>query len=757
MSSISTIASGVASTAVLLLCIGSLGACSNDNSVMAKASDLAQALKPDAVAGDEWRHYLSGSDHSHFSQLDQINVSNVQHLQKAWSFDAGALAGGFSSEMQCNPLIIRGILYCTSPTLEVFALNAATGAQLWRFDAGFSASSMLPNANRGLSFWDGSAAIFEPGESSDQRILFTAGGFLFAINALTGESIRSFGNDGRVDLHVGLPEWSKDALVVATTPGTVHKNLLIMGTRVSEFNGSAPGHVRAFDVVSGEIRWIFHTIPKPGDFGADTWPADAYDRVGGANSWAGIAVDHERGIAYVPTGSPTFDFNGADRLGNNLFANSLVALNAETGERVWHYQFVRHDVWDRDLPSPPNLLDWPIADKVDGKAGSGSGSATVPAVVQATKSGHIFVFNRVTGEPLTPIHKQPVVGNALGGDVVAPWQPVPEFPTFANQTFEVTDRDPKMQAAVQQRISKYPPHEPFRPPSFEGTIMYPGIDGGAEWGGMAFDPSIKHLFINSNEVPYVLQMVELKGDPNSPEFAYLMMCAGCHGVDRQGDSVSVPSLVGLFDRLSIFEAWKLISEGRRKMPSFAQTPAIARAAILYHLWFGEEKEAQGSEQSRANAQQSGRDEAPTEGTLVNAGYQKLLDPENMPASKPPWGTLTAINIENASISWRIPLGDYPQMLEQGISGLGAENYGGPIVTAGNLLFIAATPDKQIRALDKRTGQLLWSAELPFAGFATPSTYMVDGVQYLVIAAGGGKLNTESGSQYLAFALPPEKR
>ena len=744
-----------------------LGACGNDNSLVGSASDLAQALKPNAVADTEWRHYLNGSDHSHYSKLSQINVSNVQHLRKAWSFDAGALDDGFTSEMQCNPLIIRGILYCTSPTLNVFALNAATGALLWRFDPGFSSSAMLPNANRGVSFWENSDPSFESGKNDDQRILFTAGSYLFAINALTGEKIPSFGNDGRVDLHVGLPEWAKDALVVATTPGTVHKNLLIIGTRVSEFNGSAPGHVRAFDAVSGELRWIFHTIPKPGEFGADTWPSDAYSRSGGANSWAGIAVDHELGLAYVPTGSPTFDFNGADRLGDNLFANSLVALNAETGERVWHYQFVRHDVWDRDLPSPPNLLDWPVA--ANGAAGKEEGrkkskdrtTTTVPAVVQATKSGHLFVFNRVTGEPLTPIRKQAVVGKALGGDVVAPWQPIPEFPTFASQHFEVTDRSSNMRTAVQKRISNYPPHEPFRPPSLEGTILYPGIDGGAEWGGMAFDPNSKQLFVNSNEVPYVLQMVGLKSNTRSPEFAYLMMCAGCHGADRRGDGVSVPSLIGLSDRLSIFDAWKVVSEGQRKMPSFAQTPIAARAAVLYHLWFGEEKEAQANEHTEANSEQSGKDAtlaaAAKEGTLINAGYQKLLDPENMPASKPPWGTLTAIDIDNASISWRIPLGDYPQMLEQGLSGLGAENYGGPIVTAGNLLFIAATPDKQIRAFDKRTGQLLWSAELPFAGFATPSTYMVDGVQYLVIAAGGGKLNTKSGSQYVAFALAPGKR
>lgn len=710
-----------------------LGSCSENSGHSANPNAVNAALRVNATAQSEWRHYLNGSDHSHHSPLQQINAQNVHTLEEAWRYNAGALGDGFLSEMQCNPLVIRGLLYCTTPKLNVFALNAASGERLWEFDSGFTADLNSPNANRGLSYWQ------DPEDSDNQRLLFTAGSFLYALNPLTGHAIQDFGNKGRIDLHTGLPTWAADSAVVATTPGTVFDDLLIMGSRVSEFSGAAPGHVRAFDVRSGALRWIFHTIPKPGEYGSDTWPADAFDRIGGANSWAGIAVDHDNELAFVPTGSPAFDFHGADRLGDNLFANSLVALNARTGERVWHYQFIRHDVWDRDLPSPPNLLDW-LPEDAD---------TAIPAVIQATKSGHLFVFNRLTGEPLVPITQQAVVGTALAGDKLAEWQPIPDFPAFAQQEFTPSSRKPDIEAAVKRRISSLKSHAAFRPPSLEGTILYPGIDGGAEWGGSAFDPDKNTLFINSNEVPYLLQMVELEGSRNSPEFAYLMMCAGCHGTDLRGDGVSVPSLLNLSERMSAWEAWRVISDGRGRMPSFSQTPAIGRAAVLYHLWSAEDKSTQIVEKKSGQTAVSGN------GELINAGYQKLLDPENMPASEPPWGTLTAIDLTTASIRWRIPLGDYPEMLRQGVSGLGAENYGGPVVTAGNVVFIAATPDKMFRAFDSRNGELLWQTELPFAGFATPSTYSVDGVQYVVVAAGGGKLATQSGSEYLAFKLPTQ--
>ncbi len=710
-------ASFVAAT-LLLACEGSS---SRFASVAEYSTESAQANP----AEYEWRSYLAGTGHSHYSSLDQINTNNVDQLQTVWRFDAGESGGKSTLEMQCNSLIIKGILYCTSPNLEVFALNAGSGKLLWRFDPQYQPNLYLPNPNRGVSYWE---------NRDDQRILFTAGSKLFALDARTGRPITGFGGQGKVDLRTGLPEWASELDVVATTPGSVFENLLILGSRVSEVTGAAPGHVRAFDVQTGELKWVFNTIPLPGTYGADTWPADSISQAGGANSWAGIAIDPALELAFVPTGSPSFDFHGADRLGDNLFANSLVALNARTGERAWHYQFVKHDLWDRDLPSPPNLIDW----RVNGER--------IPAVAQATKTGHIFVFDRATGKPLTPIRQTPVVGKAIAGDVSAAWQPLPDFPIFTQQTFTPSSRTPAIEQAVAKRLEALEPYALYRPPGLKGSIVYPGIDGGAEWGGMAYDPKSRRLFINANEIPWQLKMVELENGTQSPEYAYMMLCSGCHGTDLRGDGVSVPGLHNLSERMSLWSTWQLINKGRGRMPGFDNMPALARASVLYYVWTADEN----TEAKESASEYTG-------GSLVNAGYQRLLDPENMPASQPPWGSLTAIDLndgaDSAKIAWRIPFGNYPQMLAQEQQGLGSENYGGPIVTAGGLLFIAATPDKLLKAYSSNTGELLWQTSLPFAGFATPSTYMLNGRQFLVIAAGGGKLGQASGSAYVAYALP----
>ncbi|MFK7730372.1 MAG: PQQ-binding-like beta-propeller repeat protein, partial [Pseudomonadales bacterium] len=451
-------------------------ACEGSNNRFATSAEYSSASTADSSAQQEWRSYLADSGHSHYSPLKQINTLNVAQLQEVWRFSAGEADNKSTLDIQCNPLIIKGILYCTSPNLELFALNAGNGELLWRFDPDYQPSLYLPNPNRGVSYW---------AKEDDQRILFTAGSSLYAVDARTGKPVESFGNGGKTDLRTGLPDWASDLDVVATTPGTIFENLIILGSRVSEAKGAAPGHVRAFDVRSGELKWVFNTIPLAGAYGADTWPTDSIGRAGGANSWAGIAVDPTLELAFVPTGSPTFDFHGADRLGDNLFANSLIALNARTGHRVWHYQFVKHDVWDRDLPSPPNLIDW----EVNGKQ--------VPAVAQATKTGHIFVFNRATGEPLTPIQQVPVVGTAVAGDVTADSQPLPEFPSFTQQTFTPSTRSPLVENAVAKRLESLQPYALYRPPGLKGSILFPGIDGGAEWGGMAYDTKQRRLFVNA--------------------------------------------------------------------------------------------------------------------------------------------------------------------------------------------------------------------------------------------------------------------
>jgi quinoprotein glucose dehydrogenase len=693
-----------------------------------------KAERPAASPAQEWRSYLGGPGFEHASGLAQINSTNVAQLQEVWRYDAGGAAENGATQMQCSPIVVMGILYCTSPLLEVFALDAANGEELWRF-APSSEPGMLPNPNRGVVYWQAGASDNEPGEvAQPQRILFTAGSFLYALDARTGDLVPSFGNAGKVDLHAGLPERFADEAVVATTPGSIYRDLLIIGSRVNEFNGAAPGHIRAFDVLTGELRWVFHTIAQPGEYGAETWPAGSWETAGGANSWAGIAIDHERGLAFVPTGSPAFDFYGGDRHGDNLFANSLLALDARTGERVWHYQFVRHDLWDRDLPSPPNLITL----RRDGQ--------TIPAVAQATKTGHIFVFHRETGEPLFPMVEVPVVGAGVAGEQPAVSQPLPVAPPpFTQQVFLPTDRSAAMAAAVEHRVASLDRGSPFMVPSTKGMVLYPGMDGGAEWGGAAYDEMGQRLYINSNEVPYLLQLAAVPKDIGlGPQLGYLALCSGCHGADMRGDGVSVPGLLNLADRLSPLAAYQVVSHGRGRMPAFDHMPWYARAGVLWYVYTSDEETERDESKQRS---------AEADTTYLNAGFQKLTDPEGLPASKPPWGSLTAIDLASANILWRVPLGDYPQILAQGLSGYGAENYGGPIVTAGDLLFIAATPDQMIRAYNKHTGEILWQARLPAAGFATPITYAVAGRQFLVIAAGGGKLGQASGSYYVAYALP----
>jgi quinoprotein glucose dehydrogenase len=687
----------------------------------------------DAAPDQEWRSYLSDKGFSHFSPLSQIDTSNVSRLQEVWRYDAGGASENGATQMQCSAIVVEGVLYCTSPLLHLFALNAATGEELWRFNPS-SDFGLLPNPNRGVAYWEGHSGDDATGAMEEPRILFTAGSFLYAISARTGKPIPAFGNDGKVDLHEGLSARFSDEAINATTPGSVYQNLLIIGSRVNEFKGAAPGHIRAFDVLTGELRWVFHTIPQRGEYGADSWPAESLDTAGGANSWAGIAIDEDRGLAFVPTGSPSFDFYGDDRHGDNLFANSLIALNAETGDRVWHYQFVRHDLWDRDLPSPPNLVTIERNGEV------------IPAVAQATKTGHLFVFHRETGQPLFPLHEVPVVGKGVSREQPAVSQPLPlQPPPFAQQQFVITDRNPAMAQAVEQRVNGLDQGNAFIAPSTRGMVLYPGMDGGAEWGGAAYDEIEQRLYINSNEVPYLLQLTPVSKDLGlGPQLGYLSLCAGCHGADLRGDGVSVPGLLDLSDRLSPIEAYSIVANGRGRMPAFAQIPWYAKAAILWYVYTADEEQEPGKQRGG-----SSQDEM----AYLNAGFQKLTDPEGLPASKPPWGTLTAIDLKQADILWRIPLGDYPELLAQGQSGYGSENYGGPIVTAGDLLFIAATPDQMIKAYNKHNGEVLWQTRLPAAGFATPITYAVDGRQYVVVAAGGGKLGQSSGSSYVAFALP----
>ncbi len=689
------------------------------------------ALTLRAKASREWRVHGGDSGHRQYSELTQINTKNVHRLQVAWIYRSGDKRDDDRSQIQCNPIVVDSVLYATSPQLKVFALKAATGEPLWTFDPfaeGTQQSSL--GVNRGVVYWQ---------DGDDKRILFAAGPRLYALNAKTGHPVPEFGENGSVDLRDGLGRDARKLHVRSNTPGAIYRDLLILGTLVSEGPGpSAPGHIRAYDVRSGKVRWIFHTIPHPGEYGYDTWPTDAWKRAGGANAWSGISVDEERSLVFLPTGSAAFDFWGGNRLGANLFANCLLALNAATGERVWHYQLVHHDLWDRDLPCAPVL----VTVRHEGRR--------IDAVAQVTKSGHVFLFARDTGRPLFPVEERPVPASDLQGEITWPTQPFPlKPPPFARQVFtetEATDISPDARSLVLERLRKVRTGRPFIPPSADGTMIFPGFDGGGEWGGQAFDPSTGILYVNSNEMPWILTMLPLKavGPDLSGEKLYRQHCATCHGVDRRGDPQrTYPELLDLGARTPKPKVRELLDSGHGTMPSFAFLSSAEKETLIAFL-FGE----------TAPGVNSSRKEEIEEGIpYTHTGYNRFLDPNGYPAVKPPWGTLNAIDLNAGRILWQATLGEFAELTKLGIPPTGTENYGGPILTAGGLIFIGASKDEKFRAFDKKTGKVLWQTQLPAGGYATPCTYEVNGKQYVVMAAGGGKMGTKSGDAFIAFALP----
>ena len=687
-----------------------------------------------------WQTYLGDSASSQFSSLDQIDRSNVQKLEVAWIYSSGGLREGQNTQIQCNPLIVDGVLYGSSADVRyVFAIDARTGSELWKFDTEGSGVS------RGLSYWQN-----ESGEEG--RLFYSAGDKLGALDPATGEPIDTFGDAGTIDLHNDLGRDVSALQVLVRTPGAIYQDMIIIGSSLSEGPASAPGHVRAYDVRTGQLRWIFYTIPQPGELGADTWPAGAHQRFGGANAWSGITVDQERGIVFLPTGSPAFDFWGGSRPGNNLFGNCLLALDAKTGKRIWHFQFVHHDLWDRDLPSSPNL----VTVNHDGKI--------IDAVAQTTKSGHVFVFERTTGRPLFPIEERPYPASDLKGEQASPTQPLPlKPPPLARQELTeemLNDSNPEHHADLVARFRMTRSGGQFVPPSVEGTIIFPGFDGGMEWGGAAVDPN-GFLYVNTNEMPWILSMVDLSAqiEGASPAKAlYIIHCGVCHGLNREGNITAggtFPPLIAAPTKFTRAQIDQQIREGKGVMPSFQFLTAEQRSDIIGFI-FGDEEKTQQTDSSVA--------ELPSDSRRVRAsnfagsayghtGYNRFVDPNGNPAVRPPWGQLHAVDLNRGEIAWSVTLGEFPELTTAGIPPTGAENYGGPVVTSGGLLFIAATKDESFRAFDSADGSLLWQTSLPAGGYATPATYMVEGRQYVVIACGGGKMGTKSGDQYIAFALP----
>lgn len=682
---------------------------------------LTACQTPDRSGQRDWPEYLGHAHRTIYSDLGQIDTANVHLLQPAWTFHTGD-----SGEMECNPLIVDGVMYGLTATKEAIALDAATGELLWRF-APSEEKNIL--RNRGVSYW-------RSGE--DARILTTYREWLYALDAESGQPIPTFGDSGRVSLKTGLEGDVSDKYVVSRTPGSIFENLIIMPLALSEGAGAAPGYIQAFDVVTGHLVWKFRTIPKPGEFGHETWPEEAHAEgiVGGANSWAGMAVDTERGMVFVPTGSAAPDFFGGNREGENLFANTLLALDARTGERRWHFQIVHHDLWDRDLPSPPALSTI----HHEGRRRD--------VVTQTSKTGHVYVFDRETGESLYPIEEFEVPPSPLEEERAWPVQRYPTRPRpFSRQSLTEADINPyspdrdSLRTVFRQAIKGH-----FVPLGETPTLLFPGCDGGAEWGGTAVDPE-GVLYVNSNEMAWLFTMSRNEA-ANEKRYVdlgrklYEENCVVCHGQDRMGLPESgYPALTGIGERLSHAEMVAVIENGRGRMVGFPGLSDHEVNSIVRYL-AGLDNELVIDLRTRGGVQPWKFD-----------GYRKFLDSRGNPGISPPWGLLTAIDLGSGEHLWQRPLGHLDAYRDMDIEDTGTENYGGPLATAGGLLFIAATSDRKFRAFEKSTGRLLWEVELPAAGFATPATYMIDGRQYVVIACGGDKLGVESGDAFVAFALP----
>ena len=682
--------------------------------------NLAEVAGAQSSVG--WAVYNGGKDGDHYSRLTQINRANVKKLRVAWRFDTGEKGG-----IQDNPLIVGRTLYAYTPTQKIVALDAATGAVRWKFDSGVGGTQPA----RGMAYWT---------DGRQGRILAGVMNFLYCPDAETGKPVASFGEAGRIDLRKGLGRDGGDGdfehqSIVLTTPGILYKDLIIVGGRNPETHPAPPGDVRAFDVRTGKLRWSFHTIPHPGEPGYETWPAEAWKTAGAANNWAGMALDERRGIVYVPTGSAVFDFYGADRVGDDLYADTLLALDARTGKRLWHFQGVHHDIWDRDFPAAPALfsVQW------DGR--------TVDGVAQTTKQGYLYLFDRVTGKPLFPIHEHPYPASTVAGEAASPTQPVPDTPEpYARQRLTedmLTTRTPEAHAWAVKEFRTFTSNGQFVPLAVDRqTVVFPGFDGGAEWGGPAIDPEAGVLYVNATEMAWTGGLVAADQGASLGAQVYQGQCAVCHGQDRTGSPPAFPSLVDVTRRLTPEKIADVTRNGTARMPGFPGVDEGQMKALLHYLEAGEE--GSGKELAGEYAQEQ----------YTFTGYRKFLDPDGYPAIAPPWGTLNAIDLKTGKYLWKIPLGEYPALAENGMKNTGSENYGGPIVTAGGLVFIGATVyDRKFRAFDSGSGELLWETELPFAGVATPATYMVDGRQFVVIAASGGRdPKGPVGGEYVAFAL-----
>ena len=682
-----------------------------------------------------WKSYRATPDVSQFSSLAQIDTTNVHLLRPVWTYSTGD--ADKRTTIECNPIMVEGLLYVTSPQLKLIALDAATGRKVWSFNPQRDKGSA--GVNRGVTYFD---------DGKDGAILFPQGYYLYSLNAKTGALNTAFGSEGKIDLRKNLGKNPENLTVSLTTPGIIYKNMIIIGSATGEGYNASPGHIRAYNVQTGDFRWIFHTIPAKGQEGNDTWQWIEGENYGGANNWGGLSIDLERGWVFAATGSATYDFYGANRIGDNLYANCVIALNAETGEKIWHFQAVHHDLWDYDLAAAPNLVKFPYQEKM------------IDALAQGTKMGTLILLNRETGEPLFPMEERSVPASDVPGELASSTQPFNIGIQLTRKGLTedyLTDISPSANRFAREQLQKYRNDGFYTPPSLQGTITYPSTRGGMLWSGASYDSKKNILFTNVNHIPLILEIGPVNeaiaqmnmqhegkiasGASLQGQKIYLLNCATCHGSARQGVENAFPTLTELNDRYSRSEVQKIVTHGKGLMPAYPQFNEQQLGNLLNFLM-------------EVDTIVDETIEKPEMAKYVLKGFRLFLDQEGFPASKPPWGTLAAVDLNSGKILWQVPAGTYPVLEKRGLPNTGTQMFGGCVATAGGLVFLGATADERFRAFHSGTGEELWSYQLPAGGYATPSIYETDGKQIVVIAAGGGNRNgTPSGDTYFAFALP----
>lgn len=703
-------------------------------------------------------------DSAQYSALKQINKTNVTQLQQVWFYPAGN--NGF--RFGFNPVVVDNMMYVLGKDNNVVALDATTGKEIWVHD------NHQPRniTHRGINYW-------ESKDRKDRRLFFSTNNILHAIDAQTGKIIPSFGTNGDVDLREGLGRDPKTIRQIQSgTPGRVFENLLILGSATGEEYGSPPGDLRAFDVLTGKLVWTFHTIPHPGEPGYETWPKDAWKYIGGTNTWGEITIDEKRGIAYFPLGSPTYDFYGADRLGANLYSDSLLALDARTGKYLWHFQTTHHDLWDYDLETAPKLLTV----KHDGKM--------VDIVAQPGKNGFLYVFDRVTGKPIWPIEERPVPKSDVPGEEAWPTQPFPTvLPPFARQMFTADDvnpyiADPAEREKIKAEVLASRNEGIYTPPTLGTTLSTPGNNGGANWGSGAVDPTTGMLYIQSKDAPSMLHLEskpprrQVAGPPeNKGLVVYLQNCQSCHGATLKGQPPSIPSLIDVIGRSGEDRVRSAVRNGLSPMPAFPDLTDEDINHLIAYLSSPEKANIPADVLARIMAPPIEAPKLGPEGTRYWTGYGYMNSTDGLPAISPPWSTLTAYDLNKGIIKWQIPMGEVTALAERGIKDTGSFwPRGGIVVTAGGLIFSGTKSDSKLRAYDKDTGKVLWETTVASGPEGIPSVYEVGGRQYVVTSArpntsaapvgdvapqqaGGSSQASESPKQtqgYYVFALPERK-